>query len=271
MKNNPFSIVIIDEYNIDVHYDESLSEDSFNELKKSLSDKGFKHTSNVPPTHAKYYSMRSHDLQSHINKLVGEGKHEEAQHAGRILAARTQNISNRRDIARSKMQRFTMKSETLKVDSNGQWQINKNDGHMDLMCGELEKEETKGFKTPAGWSHRIQRGKTAQESSAIHFENPAHEGTVSIRLSPENNQFEVKHNGSFANFGGKKGTFDNPAAAIEHARGYLEALNTGSVIPKKLLNSSNPGVAALLPNTPKFAPASKPNVVPSATPIKPKV
>lgn len=127
MSNELFKSVVIDEFNVDIHYDESLSQDSFNQLVKAMNEKGFKHTSNVPPAHAKLYSMQSHELKAHIDGLHNAGRHEEAAPAERILRARTEGVNSRRDAARSKMQRFTMKSEMLKVASNGQWQIEKAD------------------------------------------------------------------------------------------------------------------------------------------------
>jgi hypothetical protein len=123
--NKLFKSVVIDEFNVDIHYDESISQDTYDALVKAMNDKGFKHTSNVPPAHAKLYSMRSHDLQAYIDGLKNAGRHEEAIPAQRILNARTKNITDRRDAARAKMKRFTMKSEMLKVANNGQWQIQK--------------------------------------------------------------------------------------------------------------------------------------------------
>lgn len=179
MKNNPFAIVIIDEYNIDVHYDESLSESSFNELKKSLADRGFKMNSNVPPAHAKYYSMRSHELQNHINKLLEAGQHEEATHASRILAARTRGVSERRDAARSKMQRFTMKSEVVKTDSNGQWKIEK----VDVKYAPSGRVNASGM--PKGWTVDP---KTGTMHHSIH-------GMIHTTHNPEKGRYEIKHGG----------------------------------------------------------------------------
>jgi hypothetical protein len=175
-----FKSVVIDEFNVDIHYDESIGQDTYDALVKAMNEKGFKHTSNVPPAHAKLYSMRSHELQAHIDGLKNAGRHEEAVPAQRILDARTKGISERRDAARSKMQRFTMKSEALKVDANGQWNIEKNDAVKYAPSGRVNASGM-----PKGWTADP---KTGTMHHSIH-------GMIHTTHNPEKGRYEIKHGG----------------------------------------------------------------------------
>lgn len=175
-----FKSVVIDEFNVDVHYDESISQETYGHLVKAMEDKGFKHTSNVPPAHAKLYSMQSHELKAHIDGLHNAGKHSEAVPAERILAARTNAVSDRRDAARSKMKRFTMKSEALKVDSNGQWNIEKNDA---VKYAPSSRVNATGM--PKGWTADP---KTGTMHHSIH-------GMIHTMHNPDKGRYEIRHGG----------------------------------------------------------------------------
>lgn len=205
-----FKSVVIDEFNVDVHYDEAISQDTFNELVKAMGDKGFKHTSNVPPAHAKLYSMQSHELQAHIDGLKNAGKHHEAVPAERILRARTAGVEGRRDAARSKMQRFTMKSESLKTDANGQWNIEKNDAVKYAPSG---RAQATGM--PKGWTADT---KTGTMHHSIH-------GMIHTMHNPAKNRYEIRHGGRSV------GHAPNMAEAGARIKDYANSLrpdDTGS-------------------------------------------
>ena len=143
-------------------------------------------------------------------------------------------------------------SELLKFNSSGQWELlQKND-----------EELNKGV--PGGWAHSIVAPKEG-EGRVIQFSHPNHEDPVTVMHDPESNEFQVRHYGTLANFSGKKGTFPTAMEALKHAHGYMNALNTGSVIPKIGIDPNSPAAKMLAETGP--APGTKFNMQSTVKPV----
>jgi hypothetical protein len=76
----------------------------------------------------------------------------------------------------------------------------------------------------------------------VNFEHPQH-GMVTVHKNPESNHYEVKHNGAHAGLMGHKGIHPDAASAVAHAKNYIQAVNSGKVAGKRMMNvNSNMGI-----------------------------
>jgi hypothetical protein len=109
---------------------------------------------------------------------------------------------------------------------------------------DLGKKEVPGSKIPAaqaapGPSKAVKGAPGWKHTGGGNFHHPEH-GIVSV--IKQGNEFHVKHKGSLAGVGGKKGTFGSSKEAGGHAGDYMRSLGQGKTMGAEMHSRPSPSM-----------------------------